>query len=295
MVAPRCAERRHPVGAAGFTLVELLVSMVVLSLIAITMMAGFRFVFRAFDHTDTRREALEELTLGFNVLRGELERAEPLMHKVDNKDVVLFEGGPDRVRFANVAPPFLAGLPYFAYEYAVVTDGNGHRLELRRAPLDPARPDLAVVENSEPRVIVRLTRDLHFTYFGRLKEREAPQWHEEWPRMPQLPQAVRLAADEKPGWPELVVPLMIRVPWYCGTQDAPSTAGCSLSPKEKGPGGTGGEAAGDGTGGTTSSGFGSRSSGTGGSSFGSSGSSFGSGSSSFGSGGSPRFGSGGGS
>jgi prepilin-type N-terminal cleavage/methylation domain-containing protein len=262
--------RRRAEGAsrpAGFTLVELLVSMVVLSLIVVTMMAGFRFVFRAFAHTDTRREALEELTLGFNVLRGELERAEPLMRKVDNKDVVLFEGQSDRVRFANVAPPFLAGLPYLAYEYSVVTDSSGYRLELRRAPLDPAKPDLAAVEGGEPRVVVRVTRSLQFTYYGKLKEREAPRWHEEWPRGPRLPEAVRLAEGEEPGWPELVVPLLIRSPWYCGTEDAPSTAGCDDTGKEKPPGEAGSgedggrETAGDGAGkafgeGTGSSGLG---------------------------------------
>jgi hypothetical protein len=284
--------------------------MVVLALIAVTMTAGFRFAFRAFAHTDTRREALEELTLGFNVLRGELERAEPLMRKVDNKDVVLFEGRPDRVRFASVAPIFLAGAPpYTAYEYAVVTDSDGYRLELRRAPLDPARPDLGVVEGGETRVLVRLTRDLRFTYWGKLKEREPPQWHEEWPRGPQLPEAVRLAADEKPGWPELVVPLLIRVPWYCGVQEGPSSAGCTLEPPQQDRNRRGGEEAqGDGeTGsssglGQSSSGFGSSSSGFGSDSssgFGSSSSgrsgssSFGSDrSSSFSSGGSQGFGSG---
>lgn len=287
MRAPARAEPRPGRKSGGFTLVELLVSIVVLSLIAVTMMAGFRFVFRAFDHTQTRREALEELTLGLGVLRGELERAEPLMRKVDNRDVVLFEGWPDRVRFVSVAPAFVAGPPYLAYEYAMVTDSSGYRLELRRAPLDPARPDLAVVDGGEARVLFRPTQDLRFTYWGRLKEREAPQWHEEWPRGPMLPEAVRLAAGEKPGWPELVVPLTIRVPWHCATGEAESAAGCSLRPIQQDRRGQGGEAASEGGSGDTgsssglgqSSGFGqSGQSGSGSSGFGSGGSGFGSGS-----------------
>ena len=69
---PLHADRR-----SGFTLIELLVSLVVLSLIAVIMVSGLRFVVRAVASTDSRREALEELTLGLSVLRGELERAEP--------------------------------------------------------------------------------------------------------------------------------------------------------------------------------------------------------------------------
>ena len=89
MSGPGSADRR-----AGFTLVELLVSMAVLALVALTMTAGLRFVVRAIASTDIRREALEELTLGLSVLRGELERAEPLMVKVGNRELVMFSGWP---------------------------------------------------------------------------------------------------------------------------------------------------------------------------------------------------------
>jgi general secretion pathway protein J len=234
VTAPACAERRRAARRrAGFTLIELLVSMVVLALVMATIMSGLRFMIRAFAATDMRREALEELTLGFSVLRGELERAEPLMRKVRNRDYVLFEGGPEGVRFVNVEPPYLAGLPYVAFEYAVVPDSGAYRIELRRAPLDPARPDLAVVAASEPRVLLRTPQALQFSYFGQIKERERPGWHAEWPTGQRLPQAVRLALGEEPGWPELVVPLRIRVPYYCGGPEAQSTAGCATTPEEE--------------------------------------------------------------
>ena len=168
--------RRRRDRRAGFTLVELLVSMVVLALVAVVMMSGLRFVLRAMSSTDNRREAMEELTLGLSVLRGELERAEPLMVKSGNRELVLFSGGPDRLRFANVEPPYLAGPPYLAYEYAVVPDDGGvYRIELRRAPLDPAAPDLAVVEAGEARTVLRVGQELRFSYFGKLGERDAAE------------------------------------------------------------------------------------------------------------------------
>lgn len=214
-------------GERGFTLVELLVSMAVLALVGLVMMGGLRFVLRAFAHTDARRAGLEQLTLGLAVLKDQLERAEPLMRKVGNEDFVLFEGEADRLRFANVEPPFLAGPPYVAYEYALAFDAGGTRLELRRAPLDPAALDLDdAVAAGEPRVLLRLARSLRFTYFGSLKPREPPRWHEVWPKGARLPLAVRLAEDENPGWPELVAELRIPQPWYCGIANPASNAGC---------------------------------------------------------------------
>lgn len=217
------AERRRE---RGFTLVELLVSLVVLSLVALTIAGGLRFVVRAFAHTDQRRAALEELTLGLAVLRQELVRAEPLMHRVDNQDRVLFEGAPDRLRFVNVEPPYLAGRPYLVHEYAVVGSGAEYRVELRRAPFDPAEPDLAAVAAAEPRVVLRVPRPLVFTYFGQLRRDERPRWSDDWTRRDRLPEAVRLAEGEDPGWPELVVPLAIRAPWYCGAGNREQSAGC---------------------------------------------------------------------
>ena len=223
---------------AGFTLVELLVSMAVLALVAVVMMSGLRFVLRALGSTDSRREAMEELTLGLSVLRGELERAEPLMVKSGKRELVLFSGGPDRVRFANVEPPYLRGPPYLAYEYAVVPDDGGiYRIELRRAPLDPAAPELAVVEAGGARTILRVGQELRFTYFGKLGERDEASWRESWPVGPKLPQAIRLAAGEDPAWPELVVAMRMTAPWYCGVADATSSAGCTDKPEPGQPGG----------------------------------------------------------
>ncbi len=226
---PRAAARRR----AGFTLVELLVSMVVLALVAVVMTSGLRFVLRAMSSTDSRREAMEELTLGLSVLRGELERAEPLMVKVGKRDLVLFSGGSDRVRFGNVEPPYLHGPPYLAYEYAVVPDNGGnYRIELRRAALDPAAPDLAVVEAGEARTVLRVGPELRFSYFGKLGERDAAAWHKSWPIGPKLPQAIRLAAGDDPAWPELTVAMRVMAPWYCGVAEGPSTAGCSDKPEQ---------------------------------------------------------------
>lgn len=237
---PACAERRRR--KAGFTLVELLVSMVVLSLVALAMMGGLRFVVRAFAHTDERRVALEELTLSLSVLRGELERTEPLMLKVGNDSRVMFEGAPDRVRFVNVEPTFMPGLPYRIFELAVVGDAGDYRIELRRSPLDPARPDLAAVAEAAPRVLLRTPRPLTFTYYGQRRRDERPQWQETWSRLTQLPAAVRLAEGEEPGWPELTVPLEIRAPYYCGSGNMGAPTGTAGD----GAAETGGAAGGDG-------------------------------------------------
>ena len=169
MNVPLRADRR-----SGFTLIELLVSLVVLSLIALSWCRGLRFVVRAVASTDSRREALEELTLGLSVLRGELERAEPLMQKVGQRELVLFEGTPDRLRFVNVEPPYLAGPPYLAYEYAVALDDGSYRIDLRRAPFDPGEARSARSRDGRPAAGAAGRARLQFSYFGKLRDGTGP-------------------------------------------------------------------------------------------------------------------------
>ena len=83
-----------------------------------------------------------------------------------------------------------------------------------------------MVEGAEPRALLRLAPKVQFTYFGKLRESDRPAWHEEWPSSSHLPSAIRLAQGDDPGWPELVVPMRITAPWYCGGAETASTAGC---------------------------------------------------------------------
>ena len=82
------------------------------------------------------------------------------------------------------------------------------------------------MSDAEPRVILRMPQPLQFTYWGRARKDERPRWSADWVRRQQLPEAVRLAAGEDPGWPDLVVPLEIRTPWYCMAGQRTGTAGC---------------------------------------------------------------------
>ena len=251
MACPPSLEQ-SPRRARGFTLVELLVALVILSLLTLIMSGGLRFVFGATASTQVRRENLEELTFGMTFLRGEIGRAYPLMLKEGTKEQVLFLGEPEHLRFVTAEPGYVSRTPYMIYALDIVPTAQAYRIELRRAPLDPATLDLEAVEQATPRPVLELTQPVTFTYYGKvegrdgkIEARDRPTWLDKWPTGANLPMAVRLAAGDEPGWPELVVDLRVRVPWYCGEGGAGGSSG------QGGDSAGGGDGGGDSTGGDT--------------------------------------------
>jgi general secretion pathway protein J len=233
-------------GEGGFTLVELLVASVILGLVATLMLGGMRFAGRATESADARREAVESTLTGLGLLRLTLGRALPLHTRVENRDRLAFEGGAERVRFATFEPDYVPGWPLVAYEYAVAERGGRYLLEVRRAALDPSRPDLAgALEEAPPaRAVLGFAGPVRLAYYGAPGPRDVPGWRGEWrgAEAQALPRAVRVGPDVlEPAWPDFVVPLAIDTPAACLTPDAQNARGC-------GQAGGGGAAAGTGDG-----------------------------------------------
>lgn len=216
-------------GAAGFTLVELLVATAVLGLVALLLVNGMRFVRKAIASADTRREAVEATVTGLGLAQSSISRALPVLRKVENRDELLFEGSEDRLRFVTTEPDYLPGWPLVAYEYGLSFRDGRYLLDVRRAAVDPGQPAFAGLDDAGARTLLAFPGPVRFTYYGRPKPRDAGAvgWRLEWREAELLPQAVRLGpADDAPGWPDFVVPLMVNTPAACMNSSAREVKGC---------------------------------------------------------------------
>ncbi len=217
-----------PVRSAGFTLVELLVACVIFGIIVVMMTSGMRFIGRATAKAEARRDAVESTLTSLGLMRVTLGRAVPFFRKVQNKDQLVFDGDEKRLRLATFEPDFMPGWPLVAYQYSVELQDGRYMLQVRRAGLNPAEPDLAVLEEAQPRNLLAFAEEPRFTFYGRLKGRDRePSWHTSWAEAELLPQAVRIGPDgPEPGWPDFVLPLAINTPATCLNANAQESAGC---------------------------------------------------------------------
>ena len=204
--------------------------MVVLALIAVRHDEGLRFVLRAMSQH--RQPARGHGGADAGVVRA--ARRAGAGGAVDGEGrqkrsgPVRRAGRPPALCQCRAALPRRATLPRLRVCGGPRLDGS-YRIELRRAALDPAAPDLAAVEAGEPRTVLRVGQELHFSYFGKLREATGPAGTS-WPTGPE-------AAAGDPAGRRRGSRLAGTGGSRCGSQPhgiavrpkRPSTAGCTAA------------------------------------------------------------------
>lgn len=182
---------------AGFTLVELLVSLALTAAIASFIIGGFHLVRRTSAITYDR-ESAEEADAAAMQLRGLLARTMSVttIDEVDRIARLLFEGQTDTVTFVTLseASAFLGGLMRVSLLWQDRPPLPGHPAALvLRTAVFRANPRLVI--ESEPVVLFRDVVGFSLRYFGAPGPDKPPQWHSEWLGHDRIPLAMLIQVD----------------------------------------------------------------------------------------------------
>jgi general secretion pathway protein J len=202
---------------AGFTLVELLVALVLLSFVSVALFTALRFGVMAWARGNAQAGATEEVIFTQGFLRRLIENAYPLFLSNDpTHPHVAFEGAPNTLTLLAPTPAVLSdgGLSWFAL--SVEMHKGIEDLKLQSSPeLTPAGGTAAATKRN----LLQGAAHIEFGYFGRGRSDRGPQWRERWSGEASTPELVRVrvdfAADDPRLWPEFVVAPRIGVDVGC--------------------------------------------------------------------------------
>jgi general secretion pathway protein J len=190
----------------GFTLLEVVVALALLSLLVSVVYGGFATAVKAYEAAEQRGDASARLRSVSEFLRRSLGGAFPLAIASGGNWELAFEGGRDRLRFVADLPAWVGvgGL----HELVLESDGRGEdgQLVLRRRPLVVGR-DGAIDGDYEDHVLLESLSSLRLRYFGSVDRRAPREWRDDWPagqRMPELVE-LRLADAASGDWPPVRV------------------------------------------------------------------------------------------
>lgn len=194
MIGPIRKRARRAARDSGFTLIEVLVSLVLLSLLLALLTGAVRYARATWDAgARLDREA------GYDALafvRTRLGEAVALFEPAEAGTVRLnFSGAPESLSFVAPAQygPAGAGLYRYAIEFVPAQAGGASgSLVVRASPYRPRQGGRDAEPPPETHVLADKVHSVVFRYFGRKDLRAAPQWQPTWNRADALPDLVEM-------------------------------------------------------------------------------------------------------
>ncbi len=193
---------------AGFSLVEVLVAMTLMSMVGIMVAGGIRFGGAAWERTEDAAAASIETRVVTKFLRRQIGAAQHIQVRDGSRNPpVLFDGQPKSIRLAapvaaHLAPP---GLHLVSLDLDQSRAGE-HQLAMRWSKLGVKRPEIDRTQTGEP--LLRDLGDVSFRYFGVDPQTGTQIFQDAWRGRTNLPQLVEVTLrwrDSSPRSPHRFV------------------------------------------------------------------------------------------
>jgi general secretion pathway protein J len=197
---------------AGYTLIELLASLIILAMVSAMMLQGIQAGRRVWERADVANASGETISGAQMLLRSRIERAYPATRYDKIPTYADFFGASNGVNF--LAPPRDNRAPSALFRYTLALAPNGDLVlsALSDVAADPTAP-------GEPLVLLHNVQQLDIGYFGVVPPDKGPAWHDQWQLRPALPLLMRVRVQFPPednrAWPDLLIKPFAMVDTMC--------------------------------------------------------------------------------
>lgn len=219
------ADRRQ----RGFTLLELLIGLSLISLIMLLLFSGLRLGTRTWDGVEQRVRLTEDQRLARGFIRRALLQSQKVIWPFERNRYALFFGNQEQVDFVSPLSGYVGYGGLYLMRLSLVRGQEGKNLVLQRWLLHedvlegtgrvpawrPMEGDGAIeVPFDDPdglygtNLLLEGVTSLELAYFGIPRGKREPEWLDEWEKQGIMPMLIRLRLEGDEEWPELIVPLV---------------------------------------------------------------------------------------
>ena len=206
-LAVSLARFRRRRATAGFTLVEMLVSLAILGMMATMLLGGLASVSRLSLRENTQAAWRERVISAQRLLREQLVLLSSQTR--NDSSVPIVDANGDAGRFTFFAPPLGDARPIELQRYRITVTPAGTLVLYRAGGLDDRFDNLGRAQAGWQAIpLLDGVRSFEISYYGEDKLGRGRRWQTEWAFHPQPPDLIRIRAtmaspDAK--WPDLVV------------------------------------------------------------------------------------------
>jgi general secretion pathway protein J len=199
-------------GSAGYALVEMLATLIIVGLTSAMMVEGLGTSRRVWEHVDASN-SMGDLIAGTQMLlRDKVEHLFPATRYDKIPSYADFDGVADKVMF--LAPPRDVAAPSALRRYVLSVAPNG---DLVLSSLSDLAPDPKAIPDNL--VLLHNVQGLDIAYYGVAPPDNRPAWRFAWERLPMPPQLIRIRVQFAPQdprvWPELLIKPFATVDSMC--------------------------------------------------------------------------------
>jgi general secretion pathway protein J len=174
-------ERIRRTSVSGFTLLELIIALSILSMVIVLIGRGFHLGINAWEKGESETRWTQRLRVLSGLMSQQLKSAYPYMVEIDDEKVILFKGETDSVLFVTtLADSLYGGFKWVRYSFREET-------LMYREGLLPDK-ELTGEISGDDEIMDTNIEEVKFEYYSPEEE----EWKESWDFGEDLPGAVRV-------------------------------------------------------------------------------------------------------
>ncbi|CBE69557.1 protein of unknown function [Candidatus Methylomirabilis oxygeniifera] len=174
-------QHSEPSGEAGFTLLELLISLTIVALIFVAVLGAIQIGVKSWEGGEARAEESQRNRTLVDTLARDLTMIYPLRVKEQDKDVMVFHGKSDSLEFATL--PQIYGAEPFSHMVRIVSYTVESDRGLVATTSYPLAGSTSAVLDGQAKLLDERISEVRFRYLvpeGRSEENLPPAWHDSW-------------------------------------------------------------------------------------------------------------------
>ena len=191
---------------AGLTLVELLISLVIISIVVTLCANGFIFGNRVWAKVDEYQANLDEVSSAQRFLRKVLSEA--IFYPIDEDEIKnnYFNGEPEKMIFLAPSPQYGLDDYLYIYEIFMQKENGAYNLSLRYLPANTYFSGKARTAERDVKLI-KGVKNIKFEYYGLNQRTGELNWFKSWLNQSALPSRVSIyveSFEDEQVWPPLI-------------------------------------------------------------------------------------------
>ena len=207
----KLVHRTLHIGSKGFTLIEVLIAMTLLSIMVVLLFSSLKICADSWEKGESKITDVNEIAVVYNFFQRHLSVAKPLWNDLSDEQekTFSFQGKAQSLQFISTFPASAgrSGLQLFSLD--LQEEDNEQVIKVAITPFFPVTE--GEEWHKEEVTLIKRVNDFTMAYFGSDDGESEGSWQEQWLDKEVLPRLVKINIELENGifWPEMIIDLKV--------------------------------------------------------------------------------------